>query len=398
MVRLAPDARYRISKRGLVLAGETGETVLFEHPRAADLPDLLGDDPTSAVLVSRLGPPLDDTVVDDLLDLGILTDRARPQRNPSRHRSVSVTRSGLLIRGIATPARLLDRYLVPVLLHPAGAVAIAAVVLSGVVALLTGRPTGLPAVSSAPAVEALLMITIGTAATVCHELAHAVALHHFGRIPLRAGFGFYWGALSFFVDSTPALTLPRRQRVIQALVGLAVDVVTTAAFAIAAHLLVSHPLIAIVLWRLAILRCVDIAVNLAPILQVDGHWAFADYLDEPDLGPRARRAAGRALRGRLPDGQRALAGYGVFSLIVGIALIAIGATVFWINTSDLVVALFIGDTTDILIGVYYVGPLVLGVAFSVLGLLLETLSVGVDRHTLPPSAFSAPDDATHDHG
>ncbi len=115
-------------------------------------------------------------------------------------------------------------------------------------------------------------------------------------------------------------------------------------------------------------------VNLAPILQVDGHWALADWLDEPDLAPRARRALGNAVRRDLPSDQRWLALYGAFSLAVGIALIALLATVFWATTSDLVVALFTGNLTDILIGIYYVGPLVLGLVFSVLGLILETLS------------------------
>ena len=41
--------------------------------------------------------------------------------------------------------------------------------------------------------------------------------------------------------------------------------------------------------------------------------------------------------------------------------------------SDLVVALFTGNITDILIGLYYVGPLALGILFSVIGLILETV-------------------------
>jgi hypothetical protein len=36
MVRLAPDTQYRVSKRGLVLAGAGGDTVLFDHPPRGD--------------------------------------------------------------------------------------------------------------------------------------------------------------------------------------------------------------------------------------------------------------------------------------------------------------------------------------------------------------------------
>jgi len=46
--------------------------------------------------------------------------------------------------------------------------------------------------------------------------------------------------------------------------------------------------------------------------------------------------------------------------------------VFWATTQDLVIALCTGSVTDILIGIYYVGPLIIGLACSVLGLVLET--------------------------
>ena len=148
---------------------------------------------------------------------------------------------------------------------------------------------------------------------ICHELAHAVALVHYGREPTRAGFGFYWGALCFYVDSTAALTLTRRQRVTQALVGLAVNVVALSVCAVAAHLC-SSPVLAIVFWRVSVLGLVGVAVNLAPILEVDGHWALADLLDEPDLAPRARRSLAPAMRGRRPEAPW-LAAYGAASLV-----------------------------------------------------------------------------------
>lgn len=387
MVALAPDINYRVSKRGLVLACANGDTVLFEHPRAGDLPTLLASDPDAGKLKNELGPPLDPTVIDDLVKLGILTEsrgssRRQHSASPGRERRLTISRSGLMIKGIATPSAWLNRFLVPVLAHPAGLTVIALILAAGGVAFTAGRPDSLPSVSDSPATEALLMIIFGLAATIAHEFAHAVALSHYGRAPRRAGFGFYWGALSFFVDSTPALTLPRHQRVVQALIGLAVDVVTTAAFAIAAHL-VNDPLLSIVFWRLAILGLVDIGINLFPVLQVDGHWALADWLDEPDLGPRARRALGLAMRRQLPADQRTLAAYGAISLTVGFTLLATLGYAFWITTGDLVIALFTGNAAQIAIGIYYVGPLALGILFSTLGLLLECFASLA--HTPDPS-------------
>lgn len=44
--------------------------------------------------------------------------------------------------------------------------------------------------------------------------------------------------------------------------------------------------------------------------------------------------------------------------------VSVSASVFWVATGDLVIALFTGNVTDVLIGIYYVGPLVLGLFFS----------------------------------
>lgn len=377
MVRLAAHAHYRVSKRGVVLAGATGETVLFEHPHAGALPELLAQDLPRDDLEARLGPPLDGDVIADLIGLNILTDTpaADPTGNPATQappaKRFTINRNGLMIAGIATPARFLNRHLTPLLIHPIGKVLVCAAVTAGILALIAGRPD-LPWVSDNPALEALLMIVLVMTATICHELAHAVALIHYGRTPRRAGFGFYWGSVSFFVDSTPALTLPRNARVIQALAGLGVDAVITAGFAIAAHF-VPNQLLAIVFWRLAILGVVEIILNAAPILQVDGHWALADWLDEPDLSPRARRALGSALRRRGPRTESWLALYGAVSLVAGIALLATAVTVFWANTRDLIISLFTGSPTDIIVGIYYIAPITIGIVLSAVGLLLEPL-------------------------
>ncbi|MCV7169254.1 hypothetical protein H7I41_04855 [Mycobacterium manitobense] len=366
-----------------MIAEPSGQTVLFEHPRAAQLPQFLSDDPTPADLAIRLGPPLDATVVSDLVELGILVtdDTRRSTDDAPRSRAVQWTRSGLMIPGIAAPARVLNRVLTPFVNSIAGKATLAAIMVAGVLSLLAGRPD-VPPVSTQPALEVALMLALGLAATIAHELAHAVVLVHYGCPPRRAGFGFYWGAVSFFVDSTPALTLPRRARVIQALAGLAVDAVTVCVLAIAAQLAES-PIWAIVCWRLAILLLVEIGINLAPVLQVDGHWALADWLDEPDLAPRARRALGAALRGRPLGGQRGLAVYGAASLAAGLALLSAMAATYWATTADLIIALFSGNPFDIVLGLYYVAPIALGLFLSMAGLIVEPI-LGAAQATSTP--------------
>lgn len=375
MVRLHPDVSWRTSKRGVVMSAPGSGAVLFEHPRAGELLECLSDDPPAEVLQQRLhdrlGPPLQDDLVDALLEERLLVEGEVVPVHADGDASIRFTRSGVMFPGIAGPSAWLDQHLVPLLLSPVGRLAVAATVVAGGVAFAVGRPD-LPSVSQHPALEGLLGLTLTLVLTIGHELAHGVALAHYGRQPTTAGFGFYWGALSFYVDSSPALTLGRRQRVVQALAGLAVDVVTLSICAVLAHV-VDSTLLAIVFWRVAVLGLVDVVVNAAPVLEVDGHWALADLLDEPDLAARSRAALGQVVRGKWHQ-PAWLPAYGAFSLLCGLSILVVLVMVFWQTTGQLVTALFQGNPADIAIGLYYVVPLLLGVTASTIGLFLETFA------------------------
>ena len=376
-LQLAPDVIYRASKRGLVIADPTGETVLFEHPRAVQLPTILHDRPTPEELTARLGPPLQAGLIQDLLAAGILTNGdPAPNLSPAT-RPVRWDRSGLQFPGIATPSRWIHRHLLRAIRTWPGRITIGGLVTAGVACLAAGPTT--TATTTDPDTRALLILLLALLTTVLHEFGHAVALVHYGRAPRRAGLGFYWGSLCFFVDSTPALTLPRHQRAVQALAGLAVDVVTTSTLAILAHI-VHNPLLAVVFWQLAVLDAFAIVTNALPVLEVDGHWALADYLDEPDLSPRARGALAETLHRRRPTAGYPMAAYGAISLAAGLGLIATSALITWHILGPLIAALFHGNITDILIGAYLIGPVLVGLAVSTLGLILQST---VNTHVNP---------------
>ena len=148
-MRLAPGTQYRISKRGLVLATPNGETILFEHPDAATLPALLAANPSQADLESALGPALQPGVISDLVDLNILASNGSDAVPVSNRPGVALTRSGIMIPGIAAPGRWLDTNLVPALVHPIGKVVLLTTVVAGAAALMAGRPD-VPAASDAP--------------------------------------------------------------------------------------------------------------------------------------------------------------------------------------------------------------------------------------------------------
>ena len=391
-LRFAPGVIHRTSKRGLVIADPNGDTVLFEHPNAGDLPALLDHRPTPAELTARLGPPLQPSLIDDLLAAGILTDaEAHHATAPAIRPRLVLDRSGILFPGIEHPSRWIHRHVVPTISSLPGRITLIALVAAGIVTLIAGHPhpAGNP---NSPAAQALLILLLGLLTAVLHELGHAVALIHFGCVPCRAGFGFYWGALCFFVDSTPALTLPRRQRAAQALAGLAVDLVSTSVLAILAHT-VHNPLLAIVFWQRAILDATAIALNVLPVLEVDGHWALADYLDEPDLSPRARAALAQTIHRRRPTAGYGMAAYGALSLTAGFGLIALSTLVAWHILGNLITALFHGNPADILIGTYLTVPLLLGLAASTLGLILQSLTTAPQPANQPEPSSTPADPA-----
>ena len=375
-VHFVDGACWRVSRRGLLVAPPDGDAVLLTHPKAADLPPLLQRGATRDELVGVLGEPDGARLVEGMLEAGIVNARdssvgepgsAAPRRG---HRPrVVLTRSGLEIDGIDGLARWLDRHLVPALGAPFGRVLLTLVVIAGTVALLSGPPDG-PLVSPRPAVDALFGLALALTLSCLHEVAHAVALVHYGRRPRRAGVGFYWGALSFYVDATEALTLPRRARLVQALAGLAVDVVTLSVLAVLAQ--VTTPVLLVgVCWRLALLGVLDVLMNALPILDVDGHAAMSDYLDEPDLGGRARAALGNRLLGRGCEEPGWLAVHGAVSFVGGVGLLAAGTAVWWSAFAELLGSLFAGSVAEVAVGVLLVGPFALGLLCSTLGLVLE---------------------------
>ena len=271
-------------------------------------------------------------------------------------RRVVFTRSGVEFTGIAPVARAVHRVVMPILLSWTGRIAIGLLIVAGAVALIAGRPAG-PQVTEHPWVDATVGLALGLAMAALHELAHAIALVHYGRTPRRAGCGFYWGALCFYVDSTDGTTLPRRARIINAMAGLAVDLVTTAVLLLIAQGFAATVLITGVCWRIAILQLIGIVENTLPILEVDGHVAFSDYLDEPDLSPRSKDALARKLRRIKHDDKPSwLAAYGAFSIVGGIVLLATSTWVWWLAAGELITSLFAGNPAEILLGLYVVLP------------------------------------------
>lgn len=365
---------WRVSQRGLVLCGPGAAPLLIEHLRAADVPTLVEDATTLDELTDLLGGSETDRVLaDDMVAERIIADPTTTDvaldSEPAKR--VTLTRSGAEFTGIDSVARAVHRITRPIFGTWPGRLVIVGIVFGGIGSLIVGRPPG-PQVTQHPWLDATFGLALGLALAGLHELAHAVTLIHYGRSPRCFGVGFYWGTICFYIDSSDGITLPRRARIVNALAGLAVDMVTASLLLITSHVAAAPVLVVTVFWRIAVLQLVGVVENGLPILEVDGHIALTDYLDEPDLAPRSREALSHRLRGVTQREQPSwLAAYGAFSLIGGIALLASGTWVWWLAAGDLVKALFSGNAAEILLGLYVVMPVIVAALLSAVGLLME---------------------------
>ncbi|MDA2889878.1 hypothetical protein PDG61_03045 [Mycolicibacterium sp. BiH015] len=371
----AEGVSWRVSKRGLIVCTPGGSPLLIAHDRAGEIPALIRDAATlDDVKLGLGGTGADCELVDALVAEQVISDQPLGAIDITPVKRVTFSRSGIEFTGIDSIARRVHRVVMPVIESWSGRFALTVIVIAGLACLIMGRPDG-PQVSSDPWVDATVGMLLGFALSGLHELGHAVALVHYGRTPRSAGCGFYWGAMCFYVDCSDGITLPKRARIVNALAGLAVDLVTMSVLLIMTHTVAGSVLLVSVCWRLAITQLIGIFENGMPILEVDGHIALSDYLDEPDLSPRSREALSRKLRGVTENDEPLwLAGYGAFSIIGGIVLLVGGTWAWWLAAGDLVSSLFGGNVIEILLGLYLVVPVAMAALFSGIGLALELTS------------------------
>jgi putative peptide zinc metalloprotease protein len=244
----------------------------------------------------------------------------------------------------------------------------------GLAVLVTqGSGGDLSGTGAVVAIWALVIIDLPQA--VVHESAHALVIAKHGRRVGRAGFGLYWGGVSFFVDATDALMLPRRARMAQALAGPVADLAIAGSLALVAWGLgpSGAGLICRVLSLVVYLHAV---LNLIPLLQLDGYWLLSDALDEPELRRRSLRALTNLGNRR---GEAALAAYGAISVLFGLGLAATGVVV-WITQLWPVASAALHTSVLGAVGVVVLlAPLVLGAAAQGLHLASRGLSKIDDR-------------------
>jgi putative peptide zinc metalloprotease protein len=198
----------------------------------------------------------------------------------------------------------------------------------GAFAYLVGARYGTPfVVASHLAIGGAAFMAGRFALVAVHELAHGLALTHFGRRAARGGIRLLLIFPYAFVDTSEAYFESRKHRIVISAAGPVTDLTMGATLSFACA--ISPPgALRDVFFQLAFGAYVGAFFNLNPFLDRDGYNILVDFLREPRLRSRARRQIALRLSGAGADeapsrvlGRYALAG--VIWSAVGAAFVVI---------------------------------------------------------------------------
>ena len=178
----------------------------------------------------------------------------------------------------------------------------------------------------------LFLIPAYLIAILVHEAGHAFTTKFFGYAVPRAGVGWYWFGPIAFVDTSDMWRAGRWPRIAVSLAGPYTNVAIGSVAAITAWG-VSDPLATGVLWQFALTSYALALINLNPLLEYDGYYILMDWLERPNLRPRALAWLGtelpKAMRGRGDfRGHRLELVYGLGSLLF-ILLMGVLTVIFY---------------------------------------------------------------------
>ncbi len=254
--------------------------------------------------------------------------------------------------------------------HPVVVIAMGAIAFGGVAAFISVQLSGrfhLDA-TAAPA-ESGILIGLSFVLTFAHELGHAAVEKHYGRNVGTAGFSLYFGRPSFYVNASDSLMMDRWPRILLFAAGGFSELVLAG---LGALVLFFFPdwWPASFLYRFALLNLFVIALNLVPLLELDGYWIFSDLIQVEDLRPRSLAFIQHDLwhklrtRERITPQEFGLAFYGVVGSLFTVVVL-VSAFYFWrANFGGIVTSLWDGGLLSrlllLLLAVFVGGPLIRG--------------------------------------
>ena len=171
----------------------------------------------------------------------------------------------------------------------------------GAFAYIVGARFGTPfVVANRLAIGGAVFVAGRFALVAVHELAHGLALAHYGRRAARGGLRLVLIFPYAFVDTSEAYFESRAHRIVISAAGPACDLTLGATFSFACWI-APRGSISDVFFQLAFGAYVGAFFNLNPFLDRDGYQILVDFLREPGLRQRARWQFAQRLSGVPPD-------------------------------------------------------------------------------------------------
>lgn len=195
--------------------------------------------------------------------------------------------------------------------------------------------SGLSGAAGMPFGAWLFIVIVFYCSILLHELSHGMTCKRFGRKVRAFGLLLYYGLLCAYVDTTETWMVKERWK--RALVSLA-GPLATLTLACLFHwgeyfsLMAGWEITARAFDLLALISFTSALLNLLPVLELDGYYALADLLDQPNLRQRSfayveallGALGGRGKAPTLPWGERLLfLGYAIASLAILLLLIGL---------------------------------------------------------------------------
>lgn len=261
---------------------------------------------------------------------------------------------------------------------PAGAVVIGLVCLAGLASWVAEVGAGrhaLATIDDSFVLGLVALIVLQVLSISVHEAGHALAIRHYGRRVRRLGLAMYYLFPCVYVDSSDMAMSTRKARVVVSLAGPIGGLLVGALCAFIAAS--DHGVVGGIAFKAASLLIFQFALNLVPILELDGYYIITDLLDMPMVRQRAiafaRGSVARKLRKRerWTRAEIGLGIYGVLAIVTSLLMIAFSLSLWQsrmtIAAKELLASGPIGAAILGLLVIVFVGPLMIALALQIAG-------------------------------
>jgi len=208
-----------------------------------------------------------------------------------------------------------------------------------------------------------------------HEAGHALAIRHYGRRVRRLGLAMYYLFPCVYVDSSDMAMSTRKARIVVSLAGPIGGLLVGALCAFGAAN--DNGVVGGIAFKAASLFIFQFALNLVPILELDGYYILTDLLDMPMLRQRSMAFARGSVVRKLRKRQRwtvmevGLGIYGVLAIVTSLLMIAFALSLWQSRMStaakELLASGPIGAAILALLVIVFVGPLMIALALQIAG-------------------------------